>query len=223
MTRIVRTAALVFAAVFSISANGNWNTTVERTDRGTVIGNPEAETVLTEFLSYSCPACAMFTYQGEGALQIAFIGPGNLRFELRPIIRNEVDLVATMLVQCGDTKNFAQNHTMFLLKQNDWLPKYAQATPAQKAVWHNGGTAAGRRSIATTLGFYPMMETRVYERTEADRCLADNAEANRLLGNTTADFAEFGIPGTPSFAIDGEVLEDVHSWKALVPHSGNRF
>jgi len=223
VNKILRSTGIAVTAFLSIGANANWNTEVERTDRGTIVGNPEVKTVLTEFLSYSCPACAMFTYQGEGALQLAFIGQGKLRFEIRPIIRNEADLVATMLVQCGDNARFSQNHTMFMLSQPDWLPKFTQGTPAQKAVWNNGDNAAGRRSIATALGFYPMIESRGYSRTEADRCLADEGQAERLRGNTDADFEEFGIPGTPSFAIDGEVLENVHSWQSLVPHIGKRF
>ncbi len=227
MKKFVRAAGLAIVAFVSagagIAANGNWNTQVEKTERGHLIGNPEAEATLTEFLSYSCPACAMFTYQGEGALQLAFIGPGKWRFEIRPIIRNEADLVATMLVQCGDTDKFSQNHTMFLLRQNDWLPRFSQATAGQRTLWAEGKTAAGRRSIASALGFYQMMETRGYARTDADRCLADQNVANRLVANTKADFDEYGIPGTPSFAIDGEVLEHVHSWQALVPHIGKRF
>ena len=213
---------MAFAALFSIGANGNWNTSVEQTERAHVVGNPEAKVTLTEFVSYTCPHCATFAVQGEAPLQLVYIGPGKLKLEVRSIIRNVVDMTATMLVQCGSEDKFLRNHTMFMLRQEQWLGKARNATQAQAALWTRGD-AAGRRAMASSLGFYEMMETRGYGRIELDACLADNAKAAQLQANTKADFADFGIRGTPSFAIDGTTLENVHSWQALGPALGERF
>ncbi len=56
-----------------------------------------------------------------------------------------------------------------------------------------------------------------YERTELDRCLADEALARKLANSTQADVQAFGIQGTPSFAINGTLVKDVHGWSALQP------
>lgn len=221
--KFLRTAAVSAVAIMTIGAGGNWNASVVKTDRAYQIGNQDAEVTLTEFVSYTCPHCATFTKEGEPALQIAYIGPGKLKFEIRSVIRNVVDLTATLAVQCGEPDKYLRNHTIFMTKQDTWLDVARNANRAQQQRWMVTDKAAARRSIASDLGFYPMMETRGYNRTDVDRCLSDEAEAKRLVANTTADFADFGIAGTPSFAINGEFAEGVHNWSALEPVLNSNF
>lgn len=222
LKRFLRSGAIGVIAFASIGASGNWNTEVEQTDRAYVLGDPEADVTLTEFVSYTCPHCATFTIQGEAPLQMVYIGPGKLKLEVRSIIRNVVDETATLLVQCGSKDKFLRNHTMFMLEQRTWLAKARSATQGQIAMWTRGD-ALGRKAMASTLGFYDMMATRGYERVELDGCLSDNEKAAKLKANTRADFEDFGIAGTPSFAIDGTVLEGVHSWQSLGPAVSGRF
>ncbi|NMW31852.1 thioredoxin domain-containing protein [Altererythrobacter sp. RZ02] len=217
-----KATALVIAVVLTVAASSNWNTTIVKTDRAYQVGNEAAEVTLTEFVSYTCPHCATFTKQGEAPLQLAYIGPGKLKLEVRSIIRNNVDLAATMLVQCGDESNFLKNHTMFMARQDTWLNIARNATRAQQDAWSNN-TPTARRNIASALGFYEMMETRGYARTDANKCLNDQAKVATLIDNTEADYAEFGIRGTPSFAIDGETLDGIHGWQALEPELNSRF
>ena len=217
MKQFVRAAGLMVAAFLSVGANGNWNTNVVETDRGYEIGNPDAEVHLIEFVSYTCPHCADFTVQGEAPLQLAYIGPGKMKFEVRSFIRNDVDLAASMLVQCGDNSKFLQNHTMFMTKQSTWLGEARKASDAQLAQWLNG-SASGRQSMASALGFYEMMEARGYGRPELDKCLSDQALADRLSSNTQKDMTDFGVRGTPSFVVNGKLLENVHGWQPLEQH-----
>ena len=222
MNKLLRAGALAIVALLSIGANGNWNTHVVETDRAHVIGNPDAKVTLTEFVSYTCPHCAAFAVEGEAPLQLVYIGPGKLKVEVRSVIRNVVDLGATMLVECGPKEKFLQNHTMFMRRQGTWLAKVQQSTPAQRAVWMRGD-AAGLRSMASALGFYEMMEGRGYSRIEVDTCLADAAMAKKVVENSQADAVEFGVKYTPSFAVDGKLLDDAHDWKSLQQAFGTRF
>ena len=222
INKLAKTSIATLAAVFAIAANSNWNTNIVKTDRAYQVGNEDAEVTLTEFVSYTCPHCAIFAKQGEAPLQLAYIGPGKLKLEVRSIIRNNVDIAATLLVQCGNDDKFLQNHTMFMARQDTWLEIARNATAAQQNSWSTN-TAAARRGIASSLGFYQMMETRGYARADADRCLNDQAKVATLIDNTDADYAEFGIRGTPSFAVDGERLEGVHAWQTLEPALNSRF
>ncbi len=212
---ILRSIGLTMVAALTIGANGNWNTSVVVTDRAHAIGNPEAKTTLKEFVSYTCPHCATFTTEGEAPLQIGLIGTGQVKLEIHSVIRNVVDLTATMMVQCGDSSDFLRNHTMFMNAQNVWLEKARNSTAAQQAVWVGVDKLKARQSMAQAFGFYDMMATRGYERPQIDRCLADQARADALVANTQADYAEFGITGTPSFVLNGELLENVHNWATL--------
>jgi 2-hydroxychromene-2-carboxylate isomerase len=82
---------------------------------------------------------------------------------------------------------------------------------------------AGRRSIASDFGFYQIMERRGYSRTQVDRCLADETVARKLAEASDKDWKLPGIAGTPSFAIDGNILTGTASWSTLSPQLAARF
>lgn len=205
------------AAQESAPTTGPWHTNVEVTEAGHVIGDPDAETVLTEFVSYTCGHCATFAKQGDAALDIAFISNGKLRFEVRSYIRNALDLTVSMLVACGDPSNFKGNHAMFMRSHDDWLKKAAAAPQSQQAIWGRGDRNA-RMSMASALGLSDKMtKQRGYALPVVNTCLADDAKAQALMLGTQSAARDFGINGTPSFALNGETLQNVHSWQSLYP------
>lgn len=218
-----KATVLGMAAFMLVGANGNWNTTVGRTATGHVIGNPEAKVKLVEFVSYTCPHCGTFAHEGDAALQIAYVGPGNVQLEVRHIVRDALDFTAALLTNCGEPAKFARNHTAMMLAQSKWLEVSANATAGQKQRWSVPDWRARTRAIASDHGFYPIMERRGYTRSELDRCLTDEAMAQRLVDATQASYTEFDVKGTPSFAIDGTLVDDVHNWATLQPELDARF
>ena len=60
------------------------------------------------------------------------------------------------------------------------------------------------------------MKNRGYERPVIDRCLADEAKAQKLAAGT-GEAQEAGVMGTPSFMLDGTLLAGTHNWAALYP------
>jgi len=212
---LVRAGLLVAAAVaLSGQTRANWDTVVVETDAGHRVGNPDAKVRLIEFFSYTCPHCAEFAEQGEGAIKLGYVAPGKLNVEYRHLVRDPVDLTVGMLVNCGAADKFPANHAAFILAQKRWIAPLARPTQAQNTRWRTAG-AAGRRAIAGDFGFYAIMERRGYRRTDADRCLADEAMADRLAAVSARDWARPGIDATPSFAINGIVMPGTHSWASL--------
>lgn len=201
---------------------GNWQNTVTRTERGHLIGNPEAKTTLVEFISYTCPHCADFAARGEPALDVVLLGPGKLTVEVRPRIHNGLDLAVTLLANCGDPAQFKVRHRTLILAQADWLGKARAAPQSQQAIWQRGDRA-GRQNAASALGLTAMLAAKGQSKSELDACVADDAAAQELLRDDEADTAEFGVNSTPSFAMDGKLLADVHSWEALYPLLRTRF
>ncbi|MGZ3268352.1 MAG: DsbA family protein, partial [Croceibacterium sp.] len=69
-------------------------------------------------------------------------------------------------------------------------------------------------------GFYDMMETRGYTRSQVDACINDGKKVDALLKQSQADNEKYGVDSTPSFVLNGKTL-DAHSWdelqKVLVP------
>lgn len=224
--RLAKAALLAAIAALGIAAaptGGNWNTVVERADGAHRIGNPKAKVTLTEFVSYTCSHCAHFAHDGDGALQLVYVGSGKLLREVRHIVRDPVDLTAAVLANCGAKEKFPQNHAAFMHQQDKWLAKAVAASKGQQARWYAGDGASRRRAIAADVGFYDIMAARGYRRTDVDRCLADEAMATRLAENSVRDADKYQVAGTPSFAIDGTLLAGTHDWKTLRPQLDARF
>lgn len=218
----IRLTLLAAIALVSTAATSNWNTVVGTDDGAHQIGNPEAKTTLVEFVSYTCPHCALFTRQGEGAVQL-YVGSGKVQREVRHIVRDPVDLTAAVLANCGPKDKFARNHAAFMFAQDKWLKTAAAATKGQQQRWYSGTGTSRRKAIASDLGFYDIMTGRGYGRTAIDRCLSDEALATRIAENSVRDAEKFGVTGTPSFAIDGVLLAGTHDWKTLQPQLDARF
>ncbi len=195
---------------------GNWQGVIAKTDRGHLIGNPKAETRLIEFVSYTCGHCANFTAQGEPALDLALLMPGKLGLEVRPVIRNALDLTVTLLAQCGDPAGFKARHRAFMFAQDQWLGKIRAAPQSQQAIWARGDKAS-RMNAASALGLADMLISRGQSASEVNACITDDVAAKQLMENGQADYTEFGVASTPSFALDGKLLTEVHSWGALYP------
>lgn len=222
--RLAKIGLAAAAAVFGIAANApNWNTVITEADGAHRIGNPEAKVSLIEFVSYTCPHCAQFARAGESALQLAYIGPGRVRLEIRHVVRDPVDLTAAMLARCGPADKFPRNHAAFMYAQDKWLAKAAAATKGQQQRWFTGNGPARRRAIANDLGFYEIMSGRGYGRTDVDKCLSDEAAARKIAETSARDAETWKVAGTPSFAINGTLLAGTHDWRVLQPQLDARF
>ena len=212
---IVQAIALIGAATLLSGANRiNWDSEVVETELGHRVGNPDAKVKLVEFFSYTCPHCGEFAQQGEAPLKIGYIMDGTVNVEYRHLLRDPVDLTVGMLVNCGPASKFTANHAAFILQQSRWMGPLHRHNQAQEARWRVAG-AAGRRAVASDFGFYAIMERRGYQRTEVDRCLADQAMAQRLATISAREWDRPGIDATPSFSINGVVMPGTHTWATL--------
>ena len=213
--RIVRTVALVAAAALLGGATrANWDTEVVATELGHRVGNPDAKVKLVEFFSYTCPHCAEFAQQGEGAIKLAYLAPGRISVEYRHLVRDPIDLTVGVLVNCGALSKFPGNHEVFILGQSRWIAPLVRPTATQQQRWRTPGVT-GRRAIANDFGFYAIMERRGYTRTAVDRCLADEALAQRIADTAAKEWDRPGVDGTPTFAINGVVMPGTHTWASL--------
>lgn len=222
--RIFGRFAAAAGALLLMAATPNWNATVAQTPGGGYrVGNPAAKVKLIEFISYSCPHCAAFHREGDLAMRIAYVAPGKMSVEVRPLLRNVIDLTALMMTACGPKEKFFLNHAAILKNQDKWLEKLEKASQVQRNRWDSGTPAARRRAIAGDLGFYELMQPRGYDRVTLDRCLSDDARAKRLAALSEAGSKEYEVEATPSFVLDGTLLAGTHSWEDLQPQLAVRM
>ncbi|WP_137679653.1 thioredoxin domain-containing protein [Aurantiacibacter suaedae] len=213
-------APMIVASAMVASAPAaaqDWTAQVAPTERGYLIGNPDAPVQLITFLSYSCPHCKTFEQEADAELKADYIHDGSTSVEVRPAIRNVLDLSATLLATCGPSDRFLGNQEAFFATQGEWLGKAQQITPEQKERWQSATIGHRLKAIASDLGFYELMEARGYTEGELDACLTDEARAETVVNNSEASRIEYPYPGTPSFVVNGTLLDGVFSWAALKP------
>jgi protein-disulfide isomerase len=222
VTQTLRILAIPLIAALSTAGSAqsgkqNWNIVTTVTPAGNhVLGNPGAAVKLVEFVSYTCPHCAHFEEQADSAMRATYVSQGKLSVEVRSFLRDPVDLTVALLTNCGPPAKFFGNHSAFMRGQDKWITPLGTAGPLEKQRWSTGPFATRTRAIATDFGFYEIMKTRGYERPAIDRCLADEAKAKRLAAGTD-EAQQFGVAGTPSFTLNGELLAGTHDWASLYP------
>jgi len=220
LRRLIAAATLCLLALVSVSApaaSPNWLATVTVTPEGShILGNPKAPVRLTAWISYTCPHCAEFEKVSDAPLRLGYVAQGKVAYEIKHILRDPVDATVAQLVSCGPKERFFGNHSMFFRRQSAWIGTLANSSAAQRERWQTGDYAARRRAIASDFHFYEIMEQRGYRRTDVDRCLGDNALAERLAAQT-AEAVRIGFQGTPSFSLGGVPLFGTYSWQELQP------
>lgn len=214
-----RLLALLPAAALTLAAApaANWNAVVAVTPEGThIVGNPNAQVKLAEYVSYTCPHCAAFEVQSDGAMKLGYVRSGKVSVEVRHMLRDPIDLTVALLTNCGSKDRFFINHAMFMRSQATWIKPMITASQAQRSRWTTGDLGARNRAIASDFHFYEMMATRRYDRPTLDRCLADKAMAEKLAAQAQGGVA-LGVIGTPSFTINGNLLLGTAEWSTLRP------
>lgn len=179
-----------------------------------VLGNQAAPVRLVEFISYTCGHCAHYDLEAKAPLRSGLVRQGKVAVEVRPFIRNEIDVTASLLALCGPDHRFFADHDAILGAQAQWLRQ--PSNPDAKARWSNPDFGARMKAMAEDLGLYRIMIAQGAQPGELDRCLADQALANKLNEESNRAITETGITGTPSFLING-TLQAVHSWDELRP------
>ena len=174
----------------SRQAKGNWIAAIAETQGGHRIGNPDAEAKLVEFASYTCSHCATFARTGDGAIKSLYVPTGKISYEIRHLVRDPVDLTATLATRCGPGESFFKNHEAIMSRHPQWMAKIKTLSQAQMARWQTGSFGTRAQAIASDLGFYDIMAVRGYSRSQLDKCLTDERSAQAIAAQSQADTAD---------------------------------
>ncbi len=215
LRRLLPAMGAALAAIASPALAQDWNAEISETEQGFRVGNPEAPMQLIEFVSYTCPHCADFEQEAEAELKYVYVLEGLANVEIRHLIRNPVDVAAALVTECGPAENFFNNHRAMLFTQEQWLARVQSMSAAQQARWNSGTISSRMRAIGNDLDFHEIMESRGYSYSDVDNCLADAERAMALVEASAANSAEYSVRGTPSFVLNGTLLEGVHDWPTL--------
>jgi protein-disulfide isomerase len=196
---------------------GDWTKTVTATPEGGFqMGNPNAAVKLIEYGSYTCPHCASFDEEGMQPLTEKYIKTGLISFEYRNFVRDPLDLAGSLITRCGGPDRFFPlSHALFA-DQEVWMQKAMDQPEKQQALQSLPPNRIFVES-ASLAGLQQWAAQRGLPSAQANACLANEAEVNKLVQMQSDAVANFNVPGTPAFVINGKLVENASAWGALEP------
>jgi protein-disulfide isomerase len=205
------------AAMAAPPAKPAWLSTFTKTvNGGHIIGNPAAAIKVVEYASYTCSHCAHFEGVEAPILKSQYVASGKVSFEIRNLVRDPLDMTAAMLARCGGKGRFFGNHQQLMATQGQWADdsKISNATEAKL----NADNLVGfMQSAYTDLGLDKVMAARGVTAAQAKVCLADLAGLKQVMAMTSEATGPLGLTGTPSFLVNGKVV-DAHDVATLKTH-----
>lgn len=194
----------------------DWTQTVMMTAEGGYrMGNPAAPVKVVEYFSLTCPHCAEFANQGSSPLIQNYVRTGRVSLEYRNFVLNELDLTASMLSRCATPQNyFALNHAI-LGSQAQWMGRLQSLSAAQRQELQGLPQLQQIRRVSTLVGLDGIAARHGVTAAQAQACLTSQAGMDRLVNMVRAGSAA-GVQGTPTFAINGRIVE-ANTWGSLEP------
>ena len=197
---------------------GTWNDVVNATSDGFMMGNPNAKVKLVEIASLGCPYCKKFDDEGIPHL-LDYVKNGQLSWEFRPyLIHGPIDMAAQLIATCNGLKTFFPIVFALYKDQTVWMGK-VEATPQDKlSEMQNLPTNQMFVSMASLAGLQDWAAARGLPQAKSNQCLSDQKMIDHqveVTGNVNTQYPDF--KGTPSFVLNGKLLEDAGTWDKLKP------
>lgn len=197
--------------------NGDWSTVVTPTPAGGfLMGNPNAKVQLIEYGSMTCPHCREFDETGVQPLIENYVKSGKVGFEFRNYVRDPFDLTASLIARCNGAQSFFPMMRALYRDQPTWIASIQKLPEDRLNALENMPPSQQFLELAKVADFQQYAAVRGVPVEKSTKCLSDEASVNQLVqmtGDATAQFPNF--PGTPTFILNGEMLDRVASWRDL--------
>ena len=198
---------------------GNWTMVVNATPAGGfMMGNPNARVKLIEYGSLTCPHCKAFDDEGVPTLVNKYVKSGQVSWEFRNYVRDPFDLTASLIARCNGARSFFPLMRALYEHQMGWVGKI-QATPqAQLESLQNLPPTQEFVQAAKFAGLQDFAAARGVPVAKSNQCLGNENGINQLVQMTSDATNQFpNFPGTPTFVINGKMVDNTATWALLEP------
>ena len=162
------------------------------TEKDFIIGNEDAKITIIEYASLSCSHCADFHVNTLETLKKEYIDTGKVKMVFRDYPFNYPALLGSMVLRCIP-KNYRYDYMNALFKlQTDWVNK---------------------KNKKTIQELYKIMQSGGMTKDEYDACIYNTELENEILKGVMEAQNQFNIKSTPSFIINGKLIEGNKSIK----------
>ena len=150
-----------------------------------VLGNVKSKVVLIEYYAPTCTHCVDAEREIFPVIKEKYIDTGKIAYVMREFVGNKQDLDASLLARCdGSTAKYIQFKSLILSKQDEW----AFGTDYRKYL----------ENFALLGGI---------SKEKYGKCLNNDALVQTLIQNTQIAANINNFIGTPSFFINGKLLD----------------
>ena len=186
--RILSIPFFIVFFILPISAN----TVLEVTEDDFVVGDKNAPVTIIEYASLSCSHCADFHNNTLNDLIKEYVDTGKARIVFRDFPFNYPALLGSMVLRCiPEDARYDYMNALFQL-QPTWVV---------------------RENAKSTQELYKIMQSGGMTKEEFETCTNNVELENTILQALIAAQNEFNIQSTPSFLINGNLVEGNKSIK----------
>lgn len=181
-----------------------------------IMGNPAAPVRLVEFVSYTCIHCSEFSAEAGATLRNSYVAPGRISLEVRHIVRDPVDMAMAVATNCGAPARFFRRHDAMMAAHNSILTQVRALPETVTNRWNQTPLPSRLQMIANDSGVTAWMRQQGFTPAAITACMANTATQERLVQMSRSGLAA-QVEGTPSFALNGHLLQNVYGWASLRP------
>lgn len=212
----VSTEAAAPVAAKPAPAGTAWIDVVNKTSEGGYrMGNPDAPVKLVEYGARTCPTCARFDLEGFPELKSSMISTGKVSYEFRDFpVHGALDIGPILLGHCVEPAAFFPMLDEMYRNQPTLLAKEQQVGEGAQALQGKPPAEIGTY-FAEGLGYLDFVKQRGVPEAKARACLNDQKALDELSKNLQLADQQYKIGGTPTFIINGKVVENVSDWAGL--------
>ena len=151
-----------------------------------MIGDENAPITIIEYASMSCSHCANFHTNTLPELKKEYIDTGKVKMVFRDYPFNYPALLGSMMLRCIPSEvRYDYMNALYKL-QTTWVDKDPKVTKKE---------------------LYKIMQSGGMTKDEFDSCYSNLDNENLILEGVMAAQKEFNIKSTPSFVVNGNILE----------------
>ena len=191
MCNLYRILSIVFFIVFfilPISAD----TVLDIKEDDLVIGDKNAPITIIEYASLSCSHCANFHKNTLPDIKKEYVDTGKVRFVFRNFPYDPPSLMGSVILRCVPKDvRYDYMNALFLLRKNWVISDNAKSTQELYKIMQSGGMS----------------------KEDFNNCLERDDLANQIIKGRIDVQNEFNIQSTPSFLINGILVEGNKSIK----------
>ena len=133
-------------------------------------------------------------------------------------MRDAFDLAATLIARCNGPQGYFPLTRALFKDQTNWIGKVQAVPAAQLDALTNLPSGQIPPTAARFAGLQQWAVARGIPEAKSAQCLSNETDINRLVQQTSDVTNQFPqVPGTPTFVINGEMVEKTATWKDLEP------